>query len=71
MTCFTEVNHQNRSFNIEFAVANIKYNILGAPFSKKNIQNIDFQQIIMTYKKQHPKHPIKTSFSTFTEKDYP
>ena len=35
MTCFTEVNHQNRSFNIEFAIANIKYNFLGAPFLKK------------------------------------
>ena len=40
MTCFTEVNHQNRSFNIDFAVANIKYNILGTPFFKKNFQNI-------------------------------
>ena len=71
MTCFTEVNHQNRSFNTEFAVANIKYNILGAPFFKKNIQNIDFQQNIMTYKEQHSKLPTKTHFSTFTEKDYP
>ena len=71
MTCFTEVNHQNRFFNIEFAVANIKYNILGAPFFKKYIQNIDFQQNIMTYKEQHPKLPTKTHFSTFTEKDYP
>ena len=71
MTCFTEVNHQNRSFNIEFAVAHIKYNILGAPFFKKNIQTIDFQQNIMTYKEQHPKLPTKTQFSTFTEKDYP
>ena len=71
MTCFTEVIHQNRSFNIEFPVANIKYNILGAPFFKKNIQNIDFQQNIMTYKEQHPKLPTKTYFSTFTEKDYP
>ena len=62
MTCFTEVNHQKRSFNIEFAVANIKYSILGAPFSKKNIQNIDFQQNIMTYKEQHPKRPIKNTF---------
>ena len=70
MTCFTEVNHQNRSFNIEFAVANIKYNILEAPFFKKNIQNIDFQQNIMTYKEQHPKLPTKTHFSTYTEKDY-
>ena len=49
LTCFTEVNHQNRYFNIEFAVANIKYNFLGTPFFKKNIQNIDFQQNIMTY----------------------
>ena len=71
MTCFTEVNHQNRSFNIEFAVANIKYNILGAPFFKKIIQNIDFQQNIMTYKEQHPKLPTKTHFLTFAEKDYP
>ena len=71
MTCFTEVNNQNRSFYIEFAVANIKYIILGAPFSRKNIQNIDFQQKIMIYKEQHPKLPTKTHFSTFTEKDYP
>ena len=59
MTRFTEVNHQNRSFNIEFAVANSKYNILGTPFFKKIIQNIDFQQKIMTYKEQHPKRPTK------------
>ena len=71
MTCFTEVNHQTRSFNIEIAVANIKYNILGTPFFRKNIQNIDFQQNILTYKEHHPKFPTKTHFSTFTEKDYP
>ena len=71
MACFTEVNHQNRSFNIEFAVANIKYNILGAPFLKRKIQNIDFQQNVMTYKDQNPKLPTKTHFSTITEKDYP
>ena len=71
MTCFTEVNHKTRSFNIDFAVANIKYNILGTPFFKKHIQNIDFQQNIMTYTEQHPKLPTKTTFSTFTEKDYP
>ena len=50
MTCFTEVNNQNRSSNIKFAVANIEHHILGTPFFKKNIQNIDFQQNIMTYK---------------------
>ena len=61
MTCFTELNHQNRSFNIEFAVANIKYNILGTPFFKKKIQNIDFQQYIMTYKEQYPNLPTKNT----------
>ena len=57
MTCFTEVNHQTQSFNIDFAVANIKYNILGTPFFKKHIQNIDFKQNFMTYIEQHPKLP--------------
>ena len=71
MTCFTEVNHQTRSFKIDFAVANIKYNILGTPSFKKHIQIIDFQQNIMTYIEQHPKFSTKTTFSTFTEKDYP
>ena len=71
MTCFTEVNHKTRSFNMDFAVASIKYNILGTPFFKKHIQNIDFQQNIMTYTEQHPKLSTKTTFSTFTEKDYP
>ena len=71
MTCFTEVNHQNRTFNTEFAVASIKYNILGTPFFKNNFQNIDFQQNIMTYKEQHPKLPTQTHFATFTEEDYP
>ena len=49
----------------------MKYNILGAPFCKKYIQNKDFQQNIFTYKEQHPKPSTKTHFSTFTEKDYP
>ena len=71
MTFFTGVNHQNRSFCIDFAGANIKYNILGTPFFETHIQNIDFQQNIMTYKEQHSKLPTKTNFSTFTEKDYP
>ena len=42
ITCFTEVNHQTRSFNINFAVANIKYNILGTPFFKKTHPNYRF-----------------------------
>ena len=70
MTCFTEVNHSNRSFSIDFAVANVKYNTLGTPFFKRHIRNIGFQQKIMTYKEKHSKLPTKTHFSTFTEKHY-
>ena len=56
MTCFTEVNHQNRSFNIDFAVANIKYNILGTFSFKRHFQNIDFQQNVMTLKNNIQNH---------------
>ena len=70
MTCFTVVNHQNRSFNIEFAVKKLNTTFL-EHLSSKKVQNLDFQQNIMTYKEQHPKLPTKTHFSTFTEKDYP
>ena len=62
MTCFTEVNHQNRSFNNNFAVANIKYNNLGTPFFKRHIQNIDFQQNIMTFiQEQHSRTSFKNN----------
>ena len=45
MTCFTEVNHQTRSFNIDFAVANIKYNIFQyiTFFPIKNYSNLHFE----------------------------
>ena len=69
MTCFTEVNYQNRSFSIEYAVANIKYIILGAPFFKRYIQNIDFQQNSMTY--IEPKTPYKNTFFNIYRKGLP
>ena len=68
MTCSTEVNHQTRSFNIDFAVANIKYKILGTPFFKKHIQNIDFQQNIMTYIEKHPNFQQKQHFPHLQKK---
>ena len=59
MTCFTEVNHQNRSFGIEFAVANIKHNILGAPFFKRIIQNIDFSTKYIDLQRTSSKHNFR------------
>ena len=46
MTCFTEVNHKTRSFNIDFAVANIKYNILGTPFFKSTSKILIFNKTL-------------------------
>ena len=46
MTCFTEVNHKTRSFNIDFAIANIKYNILGHPFSKSTSKILIFNKTL-------------------------
>ena len=68
MTCFTEVNHQNRSFNIEFAVVSIKYNFLGAPFFKKHSQKIDIQQNIITYTEQTSKTSYKNTFFRHLQK---
>ena len=67
MACFTEVNQQNRSFNIDFAVANIKYNILGTSFFKTHIRNIDFQQnnIQNFLQKQNSLHLQKRTIHLF------
>ena len=72
MTCFTEVNNQNRSFNNDFAVANIKYNILETPFFERHIQNIDFQQniILLNVKNQFTLNQDQAKPYIFNQKLY-
>ena len=74
----TTIDENSRYFSVPFAVADIKYNILGAPFFEDNIQNIKYKtlhsnlktnqkhtQIMQSSQHSYPKI-IHTSF-TFIE----
>ena len=48
----TTIEDSSRYFTVSFAVADIKYNILGTPFFEDNIQNINIQDFTLEYKYQ-------------------
>ena len=59
------------SFRFLFAVADIKYNILGTPFLEDNIQNINIQGFTLEFKYQSKTHPNYAMFTTLLSKEYP
>ena len=71
----TTIDDNSRYFSVPFAVADIKYNILGIPFFGDNIQNINIQDFTLEFKYQSITHPnsqhsyLKAThlFHTFTE----
>ena len=74
----TTIDDNSCYFSVPFAVADIKYNIIGTPFFEDNIQNINIQDFTLEFKYQSKTHPIiqnsqhsylKTThiFHTFTE----
>ena len=65
----TTVDDNSRSFSVPFAVADIKYNILGTPFFEDNIQNINIQDFTLDFKYQSKVHPNYTKFTTLLSKD--
>ena len=65
-TTFDEIS---RYFSVPFAVADIKYNILGTPFFEDNIQNINIQDFTLEFKYQSKKHPNYAKFTTLLSKD--
>ena len=65
------IDDDSRSFSVPFAVADIKYNILGTPFFEDKIQNINKQDFTLEYKYQSKRHPNYTKFTTLLSKDYP
>ena len=67
----TTVDENSRYFSVPFAVADIKYNILGTPFFEDNIQNINIQDFTLEFKYQSKTHPNDTKFTTLLSKDYP
>ena len=52
ITLNTTIDDNSRYFPVPFAVADIKYNILGTPFFEDNIQNINIQNVTLEVKYQ-------------------
>ena len=67
----TTIDENSRYFSVPFAVADIKYNILGTPFFEDNIQNINIQNFTLEFKYQSQTHPNYGKFTTFLSKDHP
>ena len=67
----TTIDEKSRYFSVPFAVADIKYNILGTPFFEDNIQNINIQDFTLEFKYQSKIHPNYAKFTTLLSKDHP
>ena len=65
----TFFDENSRYFSVPFAVADIKYKILGTPFFEDNIQNI--KNFTLEFKYQSKTHPNYAKFTTLLSKDYP
>ena len=60
-----------RYFSVPFAVADIKYDILGTPIFEDNIQNINRQDFTLELKCQSKTYPNYAKFTTLLSKGYP
>ena len=67
----TSIEQTSRQFIIPFAVADIKYNILGIPFFEEYIQNINIQDFTSQFKYQSKDQPNTTNITSLLSKDYP
>ena len=71
VTLNTTIEEDSRQFTIPFAVADIKYKILGTPFFEENIQNINIQYFSLHFKHQSTAHPNYTKFTSLLFKNNP
>ena len=71
ITLNTTIDDNSRQFTIPFAVADIKYNILGTPFFEENIQNINIQDFTLHFKNHSRVYPNYAKFTSLLSKDYP
>ena len=65
------IEQTSRQFIIPFAVAEIKYSILGTPFFEEYIQNINIQDFTLQFKHQSMDQPNSTKFTSLLSKAYP
>ena len=70
ITLNTTIENDSRQFTIPFAVADIKYNILGTPFFEEKIQNINIQNFTLQFKHHSRVYPNYAKFTSPLSKDY-
>ena len=71
ITLNTTIEDDSRQFIIPFAVADIKYNILGTPFFEEYIQSINIQDFTLQFKHHSKEYPNYAKFTSLLSKDYP
>ena len=67
----TTIDDKSRYLSVPFAVADIKYNILGTPFFEDNILNTNIQDFTLEFKYQSKTLPNYAKFTTLLSEDYP
>ena len=70
-TLNTSIEDDSRQFTILFAVADIEYNILGTPFFRENIQNLNIQDFTLQFKHHSRVYPNYATFPSLLSKNYP
>ena len=71
LTLHTSLYGKTRTLVIPFAVANIKYNILGTPFFEKYVKTLNIESMSMTFNTPHESRINTLPFTAHRENDYP
>ena len=71
LTLHTSLQGNTRTLVIPFAVANIKYNILGTPFLEKYVKTLNIESMSLTFNTPHESRVNTLPFTAHKEKDYP
>ena len=71
LTSITTMDDISRQFIIPFAVAYIRYYILGTPFFEEYIPNINIRDFTLQFKHHSKEFPNHTKFTSLLSKDYP
>ena len=71
LTLHTSLHGNTRTLVISFAVANIKYNILGTPFFKKYVKTLNIESMSLTFNTPHESRINTLPFTAHKEKDHP
>ena len=65
----TTIDENSCYFSVLFAVADIKYNILGTPFFEDNLQYMNIEDFTLEFKYQSKTHPNYAKFTSLLSKD--